>query len=424
MLIFDNLHGYIQISDKAKKIIDTTEFQRLKNIHQTGALYYVWPTAVHSRFEHSIGTYYLTGLMLEKINTDQPELKLTKELIELVKLGGLCHDLGHCTYSHTFDDIVLKSLPFYNELGEEKYHEYRSIILLRYIIKKYDINISEQERKIIEDVIYPEKNDYYNWPEKYKIGQFILDIVCNKKNNIDVDKFDYISRDNLAIGLKLGFDYSRLIQFARVIDDTICYPKKIMEDIYHLFFVRYRLYKQIYTHKTVISIDLMLSDILINYIHQTNFLNKESLKDPEKLILLTDHIFYLIKIMNFSKSIFNRIESRNLYTFLGEFINDPNDKIVVDKLQLQKYLQKNNSNIEIKSEDIIVKQYKVGYVSGNNLNPLDNIYYFENNNNQKIKADKLNISFEIKAETYQELVTKIYYKGENKINKNISNFSI
>ena len=228
----------------------------------------------------------------------------------------------------------------------------------------------------------------------------------------------------MAIGLKLGFDYSRLIQFARVIDDTICYPKKIMEDIYHLFFVRYRLYKQIYTHKTVISIDLMLSDILINYINETNFLDKESLKDPEKLILLTDHIFYLIKIMNFSKSIFNRIESRNLYTFLGEFINDPNDEIVVNKLQLQKYLQKNNSNIEIKSEDIIVKQYKVGYVSGNNLNPLDNIYYFKNNNNQKIKADKLNISFEIKAEIYQELVTKIYYKGENKINKDLSNFSI
>ena len=135
MLIFDNLHGYIQISDKAKKIIDTSEFQRLKNIHQTGALYYVWPTAVHSRFEHSIGTYYLTGLMLEKINTDQPELKLTKEIIELVKLGGLCHDLGHCTYSHTFDDIVLKSLPFYDELGEEKHHEYRSIILLNILLK-------------------------------------------------------------------------------------------------------------------------------------------------------------------------------------------------------------------------------------------------------------------------------------------------
>ena len=59
-LIFDNIHGYIELSQLAMQFIDTSEFQRLRNIHQTGALSYVFPTAVHKRFEHSIGTYHLT----------------------------------------------------------------------------------------------------------------------------------------------------------------------------------------------------------------------------------------------------------------------------------------------------------------------------------------------------------------------------
>ena len=74
MLIFDNIHGYIEISPLAKQFIDTREFQRLRHIHQTGALCFVFPTAVHKRFEHSIGTYHLTGLMLSNLNKTQPNL--------------------------------------------------------------------------------------------------------------------------------------------------------------------------------------------------------------------------------------------------------------------------------------------------------------------------------------------------------------
>ena len=86
MLIFDNLHGYIEVSNLAKSIIDTSEFQRLRNIHQTGALYYVFPTAVHTRYEHSLGTYHLTGMLLEKIKNFQPELELDNKLIEFEEL--------------------------------------------------------------------------------------------------------------------------------------------------------------------------------------------------------------------------------------------------------------------------------------------------------------------------------------------------
>ena len=64
-LIYDNIHGYISIDPIARQIIDTPEFQRLRRIHQTGALFLVFPTANHSRFEHSVGTYNLAKKFIE-----------------------------------------------------------------------------------------------------------------------------------------------------------------------------------------------------------------------------------------------------------------------------------------------------------------------------------------------------------------------
>jgi HD superfamily phosphohydrolase len=418
MLIFDNVHGYIEISILAKQIIDTSEFQRLKNIHQTGALYYVFPTAVHTRFEHSIGTYYLTGVLLDKIKQNQPELGLTDKLIELVKLGGLCHDLGHCSYSHTFDDLVLKKLSFYKKLGPEKHHEYRSIILVKHIVNKYKIELSKKEVQIIQDIIYPINNKYDNWDKENQVGRFLLDIVCNTRNNIDVDKFDYISRDNLAIGLKLGFDYTRLLQLARVIDDTICYPKKIIEDIFHLFFVRYRLYKQIYNHKTVVSIEHMLADILIDFIEKTKLINETTLTDPNEIIQFTDHIYYLIRMNGYSTELFNRIDTRNLYTYVGQcqlpIKSKEINKIFTDILMCDNQVE---DVPKLNENDFLIKDLKIGYVGGNNPNPLDNIYFYDtNNNNIKYKVNKYNISLVVSDDTYQERFIRFYCKNKEKLN--------
>ena len=69
-LIGCNLYGHVRVSPLALRIIDTPEFQRLKQIKQLGLCWNVFPAATHTRFEHSIGTYHLTGKMLEKIRED------------------------------------------------------------------------------------------------------------------------------------------------------------------------------------------------------------------------------------------------------------------------------------------------------------------------------------------------------------------
>ena len=67
MRFYDKYHGYIDLCDIATLIVDTPIFQRLRNIKQTGVLNLVFPTATHSRFEHSIGTYYLAKKMITEI---------------------------------------------------------------------------------------------------------------------------------------------------------------------------------------------------------------------------------------------------------------------------------------------------------------------------------------------------------------------
>lgn len=87
------IHGHIEISSLAVKIIDTEQFQRLRDISQLGGVYYVFPGAASKRFEHSIGVSHLAKTFVEKIQLNQPDLDITKADVLCVEIAGLCHDL-------------------------------------------------------------------------------------------------------------------------------------------------------------------------------------------------------------------------------------------------------------------------------------------------------------------------------------------
>lgn len=264
-IILDSVHGVIPLSNIACQIIDTHIFQRLRYIAQLGLCQYIWPTANHTRFSHSLGVYHITGIMLDAIkeNSDEKHIKeclkknpylennnngLTDRICELIKIGGLCHDLGHGPFSHAFDELVLDV-----STSPLKRHEYRSQILFEKIIKEQKINMSEKEIKFIQYIIDPD--------EKVDIG-FEFEIVSNKKNGIDVDKFDYICRDAASINQHFGFNWSVLCKNVKVIDNTICYKTQFATCINSMFNARYELHKQIYHHPKLLSIDFMMLDII------------------------------------------------------------------------------------------------------------------------------------------------------------------
>ena len=108
MEIFDPIHGVISIDPLAKKIIDTVEFQRLRNIKQLGCCYYVFPGASHNRFEHSLGVYHLSSKYISILNSKGEYINDNER--KCIKIAALIHDIGHGPFSHLFDDILPKDI--------------------------------------------------------------------------------------------------------------------------------------------------------------------------------------------------------------------------------------------------------------------------------------------------------------------------
>ena len=93
MIVFCPVHGEIEISEYAKQIIDTSEYQRLRNIKQGGAVYSVWIGSSHHRFEHSIGVYHLACKLMTLLNNKNNYF--SEEEYKLIAVAALIHDLGH-----------------------------------------------------------------------------------------------------------------------------------------------------------------------------------------------------------------------------------------------------------------------------------------------------------------------------------------
>ena len=95
----DAVHGHITLPAVCVAVMDTPQFQRLKDLKQLGGVYYAYSCASHNRFEHSIGTAHLGGKLASRLRSEQPELGIDDSDILCVQLAGLCHDSLHKTKS-------------------------------------------------------------------------------------------------------------------------------------------------------------------------------------------------------------------------------------------------------------------------------------------------------------------------------------
>lgn len=340
MEIFDIIHGNIEVCDTGKKIIDTPEFQRLRKIKQLGCCYLVFPSAVHTRFEHSVGVYHLAKEYIE--NLDPLNEYFTEREKLCIRIAGLIHDIGHGPYSHLFDDLVNK----------DKNHEYRSGCLLKIMNSKYNLGFSREEIKFILDVINPKSDITVN---KYKYQ------IISNKNGIDVDRFDYIMRDIRMTGLNYGIEYSRIMKHSKIIDGKIMFSDKVKTNVEDFFRVRFIMYKEVYNHRTVRCLEYMISDF-IEQIDELISIKKTVEEDNfGEFLEINDSIIDIVKFVNINTKendyvknaveIVNRIDKRDIYKSVGEieldsdllggnFINmysNINKDIIVDKIKISYY---------------------------------------------------------------------------------------
>uniref|UniRef100_A0A4W6BQJ6 HD/PDEase domain-containing protein n=1 Tax=Lates calcarifer TaxID=8187 RepID=A0A4W6BQJ6_LATCA len=277
-LVFnDPIHGHVELHPLLVRIIDTPQFQRLRNIKQLGGTYFVYPGASHNRFEHSIGVAYLAGEFAQALRTRQPELNITDRDVLCVKIAGLCHDLGHRPFSHLLDGMFIpKACP-----GKKWKHEEASLKMFDHLVKCNDLEpvmkqyslVLPQDLFFIKEMIGGPQNTNAGQGEEWpyegrgKDKSFLYEIVANKRNGIDVDKFDYFARDCHHLGIQNNFDHRRFFLFARVCEvdgvKQICSRDKEVHNLYDMFHARSFLHRKAYQHPVNKIIEHMIADAFL-----------------------------------------------------------------------------------------------------------------------------------------------------------------
>jgi len=240
----------------------------MRGIHQLGTSFLVCPSACHTRFAHSIGVYHIARTLLNNLYNEQRPKNLNKRLIFVISTAALVHDIGHGPFSHVFEK-ALKSLctgkdyPSHEEMGgmilDSMYQKYGAI---REEFSKADLNL-------IKAIIEPEKPKYIALINEYlKMGlAWIFNILSGP---IDVDKLDYIWRDGYHVGLGTSgsgdSDLYRVINSVRIINGQMAFNEKVMDNILDIMRKRWSYHKRVYQHKTTLALQVLIVEVLVEYL--------------------------------------------------------------------------------------------------------------------------------------------------------------
>ncbi|MFY0651068.1 MAG: HD domain-containing protein [Cyclobacteriaceae bacterium] len=244
-ILNDPVFGFITIpKDLIFDIIEHPYFQRLRRIKQLGLTNLVYPGALHTRFHHALGAMHLMHLTLENLRSKGVEI--SEEEFEASLIAILLHDIGHGPFSHTLEFSLLNGIS----------HEEISLIFLQKLNAVYDQKL-DLAIKIFHN--------------KYERG-FFHQLVSSQ---LDIDRIDYLRRDSFFTGVSEGMIGSeRIIKMLDVKDDQIVVEEKGVYSIEHFLSARRLMYWQVYLHKTSVSAE----EMLIQLIRRARYLTQQGMK--------------------------------------------------------------------------------------------------------------------------------------------------
>ena len=232
-IINDPVYGFINIpGELIYDIIEHPWFQRLRNIKQLGLTNFVYPGANHSRFQHGLGALHLMDMAIQTLKSKGIEVNPEEEEAALIAI--LLHDAGHGPFSHALENSIISDIN----------HEELSLLLMNKLNEFYGGGLS-----LSIDIFRGE------YPRK-----FFHELIAGQ---IDMDRLDYLRRDSFFTGViegSVGSD--RIIRMLNVVNDQLVIDEKGIYSLEKFLIARRLMYWQVYMHKTVLSSESLLGNVL------------------------------------------------------------------------------------------------------------------------------------------------------------------
>lgn len=311
-LIADPIYHYILMTDRVegeeteRDVIDTPWVQRLRRIFQLQSARWVYPSAEHTRFQHSLGTMHVAGAFSEKLYSSlsqvDKEIPSFPYVEELLRLAGLLHDVGHGPFCHFFDEQYLSRFGTnHEEIGQHIIRGKVSPILKRIrrsphgLFEKKEILDSEQVAFLIKR---PQKRAERRHPRWLNLLQQLF------RGIFTFDNIDYVLRDAYMAGVSVGpVDWRRLLYYTSYGREGLILDKRGLDALAMFLNARLYLYSNVYYHRTTRSIDLQLQEIFKETMEI--LCPFHPLEEIDRYLLLTDW-FLMEKVLEWEKSLSSR----------------------------------------------------------------------------------------------------------------------
>jgi HD superfamily phosphohydrolase len=232
-IINDPVYGFITIpGELVYEIISHPYFQRLRHIKQLGLSHYVYPGALHTRFQHALGAMHLMGKVLDNLRLKGVEI--SNEEYEATQISILLHDIGHGPFSHTLESVLLSGIK----------HESLSYLFID--------KLNEELGNALQLTLQIFRNSYKR--------KFFHQLISSQ---LDIDRLDYLKRDCFFTGVQEGtIGVERIIAMLTVHRDQLVVEEKGIYSIENFLNARRLMYWQVYLHKTSVSAERMLVNII------------------------------------------------------------------------------------------------------------------------------------------------------------------
>jgi len=305
--IRDPVHGYVKVTEVERELIDSPFLQRLRRVHQLAGSYLVFPGAVHTRFEHVIGTMHLAGEVAESLATTSG---LSKDQAQEVRLAALLHDVGHGPFSHMYEEVLSeKSGTTHEDISERIVRE----TSVGDILQKHGFS--------------PRQMSAFAVGRQGGKPRFMNEIIAG---GLSADIMDYLLRDSYFTGVEYGaVDIQRIVDSLQTVEDRLVLDSAALHAFEALLLARYQMFKAVYFHRTVRAAELML-------VHSMQLadgaLGLTDLTDLDRYLDLTDEVV-LHQLAHLDQSTAELKEARRLAV---DFLNRRLVKCVFERLVQRK----------------------------------------------------------------------------------------